>query len=312
MRILYYLLYAIFYPLSLIPLRIHYLFSNCLFYLLYYIIKYRQKVVRKNLTSSFPEKSEAELCRIEKDFYRWFCDYIVESLKLLSISQKQMKKRMAFKGYEAINQCVEEGQSVALYLGHYCNWEWVSSLPLWFTPKAQCGQIYHPLENKDVDRLFLRLRGRQGALSIPMAETLRKILEFKRINRPVIIGYISDQKPYWTNIHHWCDFLHHDTPVLTGAERIIRKLNHAVFYLDMRRVKRGYYEGEFKLMTREPDSFPEYGVTDAYFRMLEKSIQRAPAYWLWTHNRWSRTREKFNHDFEIVNGKVVHRKQQSI
>lgn len=309
MRILYYLLYAIFYPLSLIPLRIHYLFSNCLFYLLYYVIKYRQKVVRKNLTSSFPEKTEEEIRHIEKDFYRWFCDYIVESLKLLSISQKQMKKRMVFKGYEAINQCVEEGQSVALYLGHYCNWEWVSSLPLWFTPKAQCGQIYHPLENKDVDRLFLRLRGRQGALSIPMAETLRKILEFKRINRPVIIGYISDQKPYWTNIHHWCDFLHHDTPVLTGAERIIRKLNHAVFYLDMRRVKRGYYEGEFKLMTREPDSFPEYGVTDAYFRMLEESIQRAPAYWLWTHNRWSRTREKFNHDFEIVNGKVVHRKQ---
>lgn len=309
MRILYYLLYAIFYPLSLIPLRIHYLFSNCLFYLLYYVIKYRQKVVRKNLTSSFPEKTEEEIRHIEKDFYRWFCDYIVESLKLLSISQKQMKKRMVFKGYEAINQCVEEGQSVALYLGHYCNWEWVSSLPLWFTPKAQCGQIYHPLENKDVDRLFLRLRGRQGALSIPMAETLRKILEFKRINRPVIIGYISDQKPYWTNIHHWCDFLHHDTPVLTGAERIIRKLNHAVFYLDMRRVKQGYYEGEFKLMTREPDSFPEYGVTDAYFRMLEESIQRAPAYWLWTHNRWSRTREKFNHDFEIVNGKVVHRKQ---
>lgn len=309
MRILYYLLYAIFYPLSLIPLRIHYLFSNCLFYLLYYVIKYRQKVVRKNLTSSFPEKSEAELCRIEKDFYRWFCDYIVESLKLLSISQKQMKRRMAFKGYETVNQCVEEGQSVAIYLGHYCNWEWVSSLPLWFTPKAQCGQIYHPLENKDVDRLFLRLRGRQGALSIPMAETLRKILEFKRINRPVIIGYISDQKPYWTNIHHWCDFLHHDTPVLTGAERIIRKLNHAVFYLDMHRVKRGYYEGEFKLMTREPDSFPEYGVTDAYFRMLEESIQRAPAYWLWSHNRWSRTREKFNHDFEVVNGKVVHRKQ---
>ncbi len=309
MRILYYLLYAIFYPLSLIPLRIHYLFSNCLFYLLYYVIKYRQKVVRKNLTSSFPEKTEEEIRHIEKDFYRWFCDYIVESLKLLSISQKQMKKRMVFKGYEAINQCVEEGLSVALYLGHYCNWEWVSSLPLWFTPKAQCGQIYHPLENKDVDRLFLRLRGRQGALSIPMAETLRKILEFKRINRPVIIGYISDQKPYWTNIHHWCDFLHHDTPVLTGAERIIRKLNHAVFYLDMRRVKRGYYEGEFKLMTREPDSFPEYGVTDAYFRMLEESIQRAPAYWLWTHNRWSRTREKFNHDFEIVNGKVVHRKQ---
>ena len=305
MGFLFYILYSVCYLISLIPLRIHYLFSNCLFYLLYYVIKYRQKVVRKNLTSSFPEKSEEELCRIEKDFYRWFCDYIVESMKLLSISQKQMKKRMMFKGYEAINQCVEEGQSVAVYLGHYCNWEWVSSLPLWFTPKARCGQIYHPLENKVFDRLFLRLREHQGALSIPMAETLRKILEFQRINQPVIIGYISDQKPYWTNIHHWCDFLHHDTPVLTGAERIIRKLNHAVFYLDMHRVKRGYYEGEFKLITREPQTMKDYEITDIYYQMLEESIQRAPAYWLWSHNRWSRTREEFNENFEVVNGKVM-------
>ena len=95
--------------------------------------------------------------------------------------------------------------------------------------------------------------------------------------------------------------------MLTGAERILRKLNHAVFYLDMRRVRRGYYEGELKLITREPNALPEFGVTDAYFRLLEESIRRAPAFWLWSHNRWKRTREKFNNEFEVVNGKVLHK-----
>ena len=208
-----------------------------------------------------------------------------------------------------VEQVINEGQSIALYLGHYCNWEWVTTLPLWLTSNTQCCQIYHPLQNKVFDQLFLHIRERFGSLCIPMAETLRRILEFQRANQPFIIGYISDQKPYWTNIHHWLDFLHHDTPVLTGAERIICKMNHAVFYSDIRRVRRGYYEVTFRPITREPKKMKEFELTNIYYQMLEKSIQEAPEYWLWSHNRWSRTREKFNHDFEVVNGKVVHRKQ---
>ena len=170
---------------------------------------------------------------------------------------------------------------------------------------AACGQIYHPLENKDFDRLFLRSRERMGAVCIPMADTLRKILEYRQAGRPVVIGYISDQVPFWTNIHHWVDFLHHDTPVLTGTERIVRKFNHAVFFVDVRRVRRGYYEGEFKLMTSEPQKMAEFEITDIYFRMLEESIRRAPEFWLWSHNRWKRTREEFNERFDVINGKVI-------
>ena len=210
-----------------------------------------------------------------------------------------------FKGTEAVNQCVEEGQSCAVYLGHYCNWEWITSLPLWVTPKAQCGQIYHPIENKDFDQLFLRLRQRLGAVCIPMQDTLRKILEFRQAHQPVVIGYISDQKPNWHNIHHWVNFLHHDTPVLTGTERIARKVNHAVFYMDVRCVRRGYYEAEFKLITREPQKMKEFEVTDIYYQHLEQSILRAPEFWLWSHNRWSRTRKEFNERFKVVDGKVV-------
>ncbi len=305
MNISYYLLMAVCYPISLLPLWIHYLFSDVLYVLIYYVGRYRVKVVRKNLASAFPEKPEAELRTIERDFYQWFCDYIVESMKLLTISNRNIKKRMVFKGVERLEQCFEEGQSIGLYLGHYCNWEWITSLPLSLTDKAQCAQIYHPIENKGVDQLFLRLRQRMGSICIPMADTLRKSLEFRQAGQLFIIGYISDQKPHWVNIHHWVDFLHHDTPVLTGAERIIRKFNHAVFYADIHRVRRGYYETEFKLMTKEPQQLEEYQLTDIYYQMLEENIRKAPAYWLWSHNRWSRTREEFDSRFEVINGKVV-------
>lgn len=305
MKFLYYLLMTVCYPISLLPFWVHYLFADVLYLLIYYVGRYRVKVVRKNLRSAFPEKSEKELRHIEKDFYQWFCDYIVESMKLLTVSDKNIKRRMVFKGTEQIEQCGAEGLSIGVYLGHYCNWEWITSLPLWITPKVQCAQIYHPIENKGIDQLFLRLRQRQGAICIPMADTLRKIIEFKKEGQLFIIGYISDQKPNWFNIHHWVDFLHHDTPVLTGAERIMRKFNHAVFYADERRIRRGYYEVEFKLITREPQQLEDFKLTDIYYQMLEKSIQRAPAFWLWSHDRWSRTREEFDRRFEVVDGKVI-------
>lgn len=305
MRIVYYIVYGAWYAFSLLPMRVHYLISDLLFWLLYGLLGYRRKVVWRNLKASFPEKTEEELRKTERGFYHFFCDYIVESVKLMTISRENLRRRMTFKGTELIDAAVADGQSCAVYLGHLCNWEWITSLPLWVTPKAQCGQIYHPLENKEFDRLFLRLRQRMGAVCIPMADTLREIINFRKAEQPVVIGYISDQVPFWFNIHHWCNFLNHDTPVLTGTERIAKKVNHAVFFLDVRRVRRGYYEAEFKLITREPKKMADYEITDIYFRMLEESICRAPEFWLWSHNRWKRTREEFNERFEVVNGKVI-------
>ena len=287
------------------PLWIHYLLSDLLYLIGYKIFGYRKAVVKSNLASAFPEKSKDELLQIERGYYHFLGDYLAESVKLMTISKKSLKKRLVFKGTEVINEIVESGQSCAVYLGHYCNWEWITSLPLWVTPKAHCGQIYHPLENQVADLIFLRLRQRMGAECIAMQDTLRKVLEYKNQNQPIVIGYISDQKPFWNNIHHWVDFLHHDTPVLTGTERIARRMNHAVFYLDVRRLRRGYYEAEFKLITREPQQMPEFKLTDIYYQMLEASIHREPEFWLWSHKRWSRTREEFNRRFEVVDGKVI-------
>lgn len=305
MKLLYYIVFAVWYVFSLLPLRIHYVLSDLLFWLLYGVVGYRKAVIRKNLKESFPEKSEEELRKIARGYYHFFCDYIVETIKMMTISKENIRRRLTFKGTELVDEIVESGQSCAVYLGHLCNWEWVTSLPLWVTPKAQCGQIYHPLENKEFDRLFLYSRQRFGATCIAMQDTLREIVNYRSKNQPVVIGYISDQVPFWTNIHHWVDFLHHDTPVLTGTERIAKKVNHAVFFLDVHRVRRGYYEAEFKLMTREPQKMDDFEITDIYFKLLEESIRRAPEFWLWSHNRWKRTREEFNERFEVVNGKVI-------
>ena len=305
MKILYYIIYAVWYVFSLLPMRVHYVISDLMFWLLYKLVGYRRDVVRKNLTESFPEKSEEELQRIERGFYHFFCDYLVETVKLMTISREEMKRRVVFKHAELVDEIMGSGQSIAMYLGHYCNWEWVSSIPLWLNPNAWCGQVYHPLENKDFDKLFLKIRERMDAHSIAMQDTLREVVNHKRNNQPIIIGYISDQVPYWTNIHHWVNFLNHDTPVLTGTERIVHKMGHAVLYLDIHRVRRGYYEAELKLVTREPQKMKDFELTDIYFEMLEKSIRRSPEFWLWSHNRWKRTREEFDERFEVVNGKVI-------
>lgn len=164
-------------------------------------------------------------------------------------------------------------------------------LQLWVGKDIACGQIYHPLENEAFDKLFLYLRNRLGAKCIPMEESIRKIVKMRQEGKPIVIGYIADQVPHWRNIHYFTDFLHHDTPVLTGTERIVRKMNHAVYYLDVQRLKRGYYQAEFKFLTDKPNECKEFEITEMYFRALEKTIQRQPPFWLWTHNRWKRTRE---------------------
>ena len=287
------MLFGVWWLFSLLPLWVHYRISDCIYYIIYYIMRYRRGIVRKNLTESFPEKSEEEIVKIEKDFYSWFCDYLVESVKMFSMSEKQMRRRMVFENVEEVNAALQKGQSCAIYLGHYCNWEMVTSLQLWVGDNGHCGQIYHPLEDKVFDNLFNYMRSRLGNLNIPMSETIRQIIKAKQAGEKLVIGFIADQVPFWNNIHYWTDFLHHDTPVLSGSERVARKVDMACFYLDMRRVKRGYYAGEFKLISYKPKEEEEFYITEQYFRALEKTIQRQPPYWLWTHNRWKRTREEW-------------------
>ncbi|CDA76730.1 uncharacterized protein BN697_00274 [Bacteroides sp. CAG:530] len=291
----YYLSFALWFIISLLPLWVFYRLSDGLYYLVYHVVRYRRRVVYANLRSSFPEKSEAEIERIAKDFYSFFCDYIVETLKLFSMGEKNIRKRMKFEGLGQVKEDFANGRSVSVYLGHYYNWEWISSLGLHLD--EQCGQIYHPLENATLDRLFLYMRGRFKAQSIKMDDTFLTILKWKKEGRKNIVGYIADQVPGYNNIHYWADFLHHDTPVFTGAERISKIMDTAVYYIDVERPRRGYYVARFIKIADSLNEHPVFFATEQYFRLLEKNIQRAPQYWLWSHKRWKRTREEFNRMF---------------
>lgn len=295
MRIMYYILFSMWYLLSLLPLCILYVFSDLLYYPLYYLFRYRRKVVRTNLNNSFPEKDKKEIVQIEKKFYHFFCDYIMETIKLLSMSKKQLKRRMTFGGIEEIVQkmAAENKTFCFVYLGHYCNWEWIASLPYWVPEDVLCGQIYHPLYNKAMDHLFLRLRNQFGGECIAMKETLRRIIELKRSKQKTIIGFISDQAPKWNSIHHWAPFFHRETPVFIGTERIGKQVDALIYYADVKRLKRGCYHCEFKQLAEQAKSVPDYGLTDLYTQLLEKMISDNPSYWLWSHKRWKRTKEEW-------------------
>ena len=282
---------VLFYPLSLLPFRVLYLLSDLTFFIIYYCTRYRKKVVRANLSSSFPEKSKSELRAIERRFYAFLCDYFFETIKVLSISDKEMKRRMTFGGIDEVLKQLN-GRSCVLYMGHYCNWEWVTSLRLHVPQSYHLGQIYHPLKDKATDRFFLKLRGHFHSESIPMVDTLRRIVSLRNEGTPFMIGFIADQTPSWANIRYWLPFLNHDTPVFIGTERIAHQTKSPAYYAAMTRPKRGYYHCEFVLLHDEPQTLPEHQLTDRYFKALEQSIQEEPAYRLWSHRRWKRQRQQ--------------------
>lgn len=304
---LYNIIYGIFYLVSKLPYRALYVISDIANLVLYHIVRYRRDIVRRNITSAFPEKSFEECISIERGFYKWFCDYFVETVKLMSVSRQELLSRIEFRGIDKIEECFDRGQTCAGILGHYGNWELLSATGLVIKkhPEAVIGLIYHPLRSQLFDRLFINMRQSMGGVCVPKKDILRYLVSFRSQNLMNLFGYIADQAPRYRNIHLWLPFLNHDTPVFTGAERIMRKMNNAVFYIDVERPERGKYIYTFKLMTDKPGEMPEFEITKKFFVMLEQTIRREPRFYLWSHNRWKRTREEFDKEFKIENGHVV-------
>lgn len=276
---------------ALLPFRVLYVLSDLLYLIVYKLIGYRLKVVRVNLKNSFPEKSDVELKDIERRFYHHLCDYFVETIKLLHISDKEAEKRIVFKNTDIVKDLMKDGNSGLMYLGHYGNWEWVPSLTRHFQDGEKLGQIYRPLKNKAIDDIFLKIRSRFGSFGIAKDNTLREIVRLKRANERTLIGFMADQIPSARNIHYWTEFLNQDTAVFTGVERIAKQTGFAVTYLDITKIKRGYYSCEVKLISNNPKEEEEFAITERYVREIEKTILRDPAYWLWTHKRWKYKRE---------------------
>jgi len=283
---MYHLLSFFLKSLSLIPFKVMYVLSDGLYYLLYYVIRYRRSIVHKNLTESFPEKSEQEILQIEKKFYRYFTDQVLESTKMATISPEEMSRRMKFTNVEAADAVLVSGKSIALYIGHYGNWEWVSSIPLWLDKKVRAVQIYHKLRNENMDKLMLQTRERMGAVSVEMRKTARYITEMANSNQVSIVGFIADQSPRKKEVRHFLPFLNHKTPVLTGTEKIIKHYDFEAWFLNMKRVRRGYYEAELIRLHENPKVLPDFELTAIYYQMLEQMIQNRPELYLWTHKRF--------------------------
>lgn len=293
-KIIYHIVFALWWLFSALPMPMHYLGADLLYLVMRYVVRYRRSLVKENLSRCFPEMSQRRRDKIERRFYLFFCDYIVESIKFFSISKTELRYRMEFRGLDRLHQSLREGKSCACWLGHYCNWEWISSLPLWVDPEVgKCLQLYHPLKNKAMDQLMGYVRERMGSTNIKMKESLRHIVRYQKEGTPVVVGFIADQAPKWDSINFWLPFFGHDTAVLTGAERIARKMNMDCYFIHVTRKRRGRYVAEFQLMTDDARHVPENWITEDYCRRLEDNIREQPSYWLWSHDRWKRTRQGY-------------------
>lgn len=288
-NIKYFPVFVLLHALALLPLRILYIFSDIIFFLLYYIFRYRLKVVRKNIRESFPDKSTEEQSGIIKGFYKHFADYCVETIKILHISDSNAKKLMQFENIEAIDELLDKGRSMIVYAGHYGNWEYLSSVTLWSRHNYEdiiFGQIYRPLKNKWFDSFFLKLRSRFNSSSFAKKSAFKDLILIKRSKKPCVIGFISDQHPSGNDTNHVIRFLNHDTAFITGSEVIARKLDFDVLYFDIEKISRGHYKTTIKIISTEPDSEAPMSITDTYAKMLETSILKNPTLWLWSHKRW--------------------------
>ncbi len=289
-KILYALVFALMKLHALLPLGMLYLLSDFLYLVVYKVVKYRVDVVRENMQLVFPHKSDAERRQLEQEFYHHFCDYFVETIKLCHISDDEMRKRIVFENPEELDNEIKKGKSGFLFLGHYGNWEWVTSITLHFDKNIRFGQIYRPLRNKAIDRIFLKIRSRFHSVGIPKEDTFREIVRWQHSGVQSIIGFMADQNPSARNMHYWTPFLGREVPIFNGVERISKKMGGYVAFLNVRKVKRGYYSCRFEMITTTPEAEPENLITETYARKMEATILQNPAYWLWTHRRWKNER----------------------
>ena len=278
--------------LARLPLEVLYVFSDIAYFIIYYAVRYRRKTVRHNLELVFGPSGHSNIVRIEKKFYRHLCDCIAETVKLLHISDEEIDRRAVVTNGEYIDGIIRSGHSVVLLLGHYGNWEWVQAIIHHFKEPLVGGQIYRPLRNKMMDMVMLRIRSRFGLECIPQKNAVRRLLGIERGGQKFVIGFISDQRPTGKTLHHWTTFLGQDTPYVVGGETIGNHVDARFVYLDMEKTSRGHYRLTFCPVVPDPEDKGPDPYTREFMKMLEKTIRREPAYWLWSHRRWKRHREQ--------------------
>ena len=286
--LLYILIYPILWSISILPFRILYIVSDGVYILTYYIIGYRKKTVRENLALALPHLSEKERLVIEKKSFRHMCDVFLEMIKTLTISKSEIDKRYVFKNLEVYSNLEKKGKSIALLCAHYASYEWAVSM----NSKAsfECFAIYKKINNRYFDKLVRTIRSKFEATLITTKETIPVIATNFRNKKLGLYGLVSDQSPKLGSFFHWNKFMGIEVPIHTGGEMLAKKYDMNVIFLRTKKVKRGFYEASFEVLSEDVKEVPNYEITDQFLKLVEQQIYEEPEFYLWSHKRWKHKR----------------------
>ena len=285
----YYIFYIFNWCITLLPLRILYIFSDLIYPVFCYFPGYRKKVVENNIKNSFPSMSEQERKRIEREFYRHLVDLFIETFKLTHISKSNLKSRFVVENLQLFDRLRAEGKDIIAVLGHYGNWEWLNCFPLY--TNYNCVSIYRPLQNEYFDSFMHKTRSGNGMKLASMSHVARDIIENRRNGIRSLYAFITDQTPPKADIKFWTQFLNQETPVYLGAEKIAMKFNMAVVFFNITKRSRGKYTLKPELLFEDCTGLEDHVVTEAHVRKLEELIVKKPEYWIWSHRRWKYKKE---------------------
>ena len=274
--------------ISILPFRVFYWFSDCIYVIVYYIIGYRKKTVKYNLELAFPHLSAKERLVIEKKSYHHLCDMFLEMIKTMTISSAEMNKRFVITNIELVKEFENKGKSTVLLASHYASWEWLMSINE--KTKFKGIGVYKKIANKYFDKLLRDIRSKYNAELVETKKAIPLMAENQKNGILSMYGLASDQSPKLNRAFHWDKFMGVEVPVHTGAEMLAKKYDLNILFVKVKKIKRGFYEATFVPITDNPRSIPDFEITSTFLREVEKQILEAPEYYFWTHKRWKHKR----------------------
>lgn len=284
----YLMAYPLIWVISMLPFRILYLISDFAYLIVYYLIGYRKKTVRENLAMTLPHLSDTERLVIEKKFYHHLCDMFLEMMKTMNISKKEIAKRFVFTNLEVYKDLEKKGKSIAMMGAHHASYEWAPTIN--FYSDFQVFPIYKQIKNPYFDKLVHRIRSVFKATLITTKKTIPTIIQNNQNKKKGLYLFGSDQTPKKNSSHHWKKFMGLEVPVHIGAEMLAKRYDMNVLFLKTKKIKRGYYEGTFEIISENAKETPDHQITDQFMELVEQQIYEAPEHYLWTHKRWKHRR----------------------
>lgn len=277
-------LIKILYLISKIPLKILYIFSDIIFFLNYYLVGYRKKIITQNLKNSFPEKSNEEIAEIRKKFYLNFSDYLIETIKSFTMSKTETRVRMQHINQHHFHDAKKEGKNVILLAGHVFNWEWMNTLAT-VVPQHNCHPVYRKVNSNFWENQMKKVRSKFGNTALEANEVILNILRNKNDGDAIYL-FVADQTPHVSHVNYGLEFLNQKTPAFIGYDKLATRMDLIFIYTEMKKVKRGHYQINYYRMEPEGEKFVTNEVVKKFHQMLENTIKKRPDNYLWSHRKW--------------------------